>query len=230
MRFHLVHQLELGIRSQRPHEGIRHADRQVEIAEAAIVLGGDETLNIRMINAQYAHLRAASRASRFNGLAGSIEHFHVRHRPRSTRLRALHLRPSRTDSAEIVAHAATAAHGLCSLRHGRVNTRQAIIFPGHRIAHRLHEAVHQGSLQAKANGGIDTSGRHKAVLLRPQEFFFKVFAQFRRLQRSQCARYAAADVDDVLLIPLRVFFAQHVQRDFLGRHGVAEHFFVCIHG
>ena len=143
---------------------------------------------------------------------------------------ALHLCPGRPDRAEIVAHAATAAHRLRRFRHGGIDAGQAIVLAGHRIAHWLHEAVHQGRLQPQPNGRIDASRGHEAILLRPQEFFFKFGAQFRRLQRGESARYAAADVDDVLLIPFRVFFAQHVQRDFLGRHGVAEHFFVCIHG
>jgi hypothetical protein len=210
-RLRLVHQFELAVGRQRAHEAVRDADRQVEIAESAIVLGGDEVLDIGMVDAQHAHLGATAGAGRFDRLAGSVEYFHVRHRSRGARLRPLHLRAGRPDGAEVVAHATAAAHGFRRFGDGGIDARQAIGLARYGIADRLHEAVHQGGLQPQADGGIDTAGWDEAVFLRPQELLLKVFAQLGRFQRRQRARYAAADVDDVPLLPFRVFFAQYVE-------------------
>ena len=43
------------------HECVGDGDRNVEIAEPAVIFRVDERFDIRMIAAQYAHLRAAPR-------------------------------------------------------------------------------------------------------------------------------------------------------------------------
>jgi len=46
MRPRLVHQLDFGVVLDRPHEGVGHADRDVEVGEVALVLGVDEFLDV----------------------------------------------------------------------------------------------------------------------------------------------------------------------------------------
>jgi hypothetical protein len=69
----------------RSHEFIGDADRDVEVGEVALVLGVDEVLDVRVVAAQHAHLRAAARARRFHRLAGAVEDAHVGHRAAGAR-------------------------------------------------------------------------------------------------------------------------------------------------
>ena len=41
------------------HQGIGHADRDVEVAQIALILGVDEFFDVGMVAAHHAHLRAA---------------------------------------------------------------------------------------------------------------------------------------------------------------------------
>jgi hypothetical protein len=81
--------------SDRGHEVVGDADRDVEVREVALVLGVDEVLDVRVVAAQHAHLRAAARAGRLDRLAGAVEHAHVRDRAARARARALHLGAAR---------------------------------------------------------------------------------------------------------------------------------------
>jgi hypothetical protein len=57
-----VHQLDLAVGLHGLHEGVGDADRDVEVLQVAGVLGVDELLDVRVVAAQHAHLRAAARA------------------------------------------------------------------------------------------------------------------------------------------------------------------------
>ena len=62
-----VHQMPVGISDHGLHEGVRHADRDVEVVPATGgALGGDELAHIRVVDAQHTHLGAAARAGAFD--------------------------------------------------------------------------------------------------------------------------------------------------------------------
>jgi hypothetical protein len=89
----LVHQLDVAVGLDGLHEGVGDADRDVEVGEVALVLGVDEFLDVRVVAAQHAHLRAAARTGGFHRLAGAVEDAHVGHRAGGARLRALDQAP-----------------------------------------------------------------------------------------------------------------------------------------
>jgi hypothetical protein len=60
----LVHQLDVAVGLDGLHEGVGDADRDVEVGEVAFILGVDEFLDVRVVAAQHAHLRAAARCRR----------------------------------------------------------------------------------------------------------------------------------------------------------------------
>ena len=149
-------------------EGVGHRHREVEVGEPAVVLGVDERLDVGMIAAQDAHLRAAPRARRLHGLAALVEHPHVGERSAGAAVRALDVRALRADGREVVAHAAAAAHGLGGLVQRHVDA-DAVLVAGDAVAHRLDEAIDQRGLEVRARGGIDPPAEDEAVLLRLQE-------------------------------------------------------------
>ncbi|MNT15535.1 hypothetical protein D3C72_1505930 [compost metagenome] len=224
-----MHQLDFGVGLHRLHEFVGDADRDIEIAELALVLGVDKALDIRMVAAQHAHLRAAARAGGFHGGARCVEHLHERHRPRGARMRGPHQRAGRSDRREVIAHAAAAAHGFGGLRHRRVDAGAAFARLRHRIAHRLHEAVDQRGLDAGARRRVDASGRHEAVFLRPQEARAPGLALVLGFGLGQRARHALPDIGNAALFALGVFFDQDFGGDFLRRHGTANDLVVCVH-
>ena len=97
VRFGAVYEFDLAIFLDSLHKTVGHADRNIKVRQVAFILGVDENLNVRMIAAQNAHLRAAPRAGGFDGFAGTIEHAHVGHRPGCARLCAFDLRALRAD-------------------------------------------------------------------------------------------------------------------------------------
>src|SRR5439155_20551262 len=102
----LVDELDLAVVLHRGHELVGDADRDVEVGEVAVVLGVDEVLDVGVVAAQYAHLRAAARAGRLDRFARAVEDPHVGDRAARARLRALDLGAPRTDGREVVADAA----------------------------------------------------------------------------------------------------------------------------
>ena len=56
-----MHQFEILILFHRLHQGVSHADGDVEVAQVAFVFGADEFFDVGVVATQYAHLRAASR-------------------------------------------------------------------------------------------------------------------------------------------------------------------------
>src|SRR5450756_2092550 len=96
-----MHQFERLIVLQSVHQCIGHADGDVEVAQVALILGMDESLDVRMVAAQYTHLRTAPSTGRFDGLAGAVEHAHVGDRPAGTGIGALDDSPLGTDRRKI---------------------------------------------------------------------------------------------------------------------------------
>ena len=86
----LVHQFHQAVGLHGLHEGIGHADRDVEVLQVAVVLGVDEFFDVWMVTAQHRHLRAAPRSGRFHRLAGAVEYVHITHRPGGVALGASH--------------------------------------------------------------------------------------------------------------------------------------------
>ena len=197
------------------HEFVGDADRDVEVGEVALVLGVDEILDVGVVAAQHAHLRAAARAGRFDGFTGAVEDAHVRHRPAGARLRALHLGALGPDRGEIVAHAAAAAHGLRGLREGRIDAGLAVHDLRNRVAHRLHEAVDQGRLQRDAGRRIDAPGRNEAVRQRLGEALFPLRPVALDFDLRQRARHAAAHLFDRCFTALGVLLDQRLAADLL---------------
>jgi hypothetical protein len=164
-----VREPDLAVGLDGLHELVGHADRDVEVGQVAAVLGVDEGLDVRMVAAQHAHLRAAPGTGRLDGLARPVEHAHVRHRAARARLRAAHVGALRTDRREVVADAAAAPHGLGGLRERRVDPGAAVGHLGDRIADGLDEAVDERGREIGAGGGADPAGGHEALLLRLEE-------------------------------------------------------------
>ncbi len=140
-------------------------------------------------------------------------------------MRAAHPGPARADAAEVVAHAATAAHGLGGLGQRGVDAGVAIIDLGDRIAHRLHEAVDQRGGQVGAGGRLDASGRNEALFQRLQEARLPVGAARRCLGLGQCRCHALVHLQRRGFVAFGVLFLQHFGADGLGRkagrHGMA---------
>ena len=211
-----MHQFERQIVFHCLHQGIGHADGDVEVLQVALVLGMDEALDVGMVATQHAHLGTAPRAGGFHGLAGTVEHAHVGDRPAGARIGALDLGALGTDGRKIVADAAAAPHGFGSLLQCIVDAGLAVGDTGYRISHRLHETVDQGCLVRQSGCRIDATGRHEAVLLRAEENLFPMGALFRIFRLGQAARHTAAHVLNRVLARLGVFFQQHFSADLLG--------------
>jgi hypothetical protein len=80
--FGAVHQFDLAVGLHGLHEGVGHADADVEVLQVAAVLGVDELLDVGVVAAQHAHLRATAGTGAFHGFAAAVEHAHVADRPR----------------------------------------------------------------------------------------------------------------------------------------------------
>jgi hypothetical protein len=210
-----VHQFHLAIVLHRHHELVGDAHRDVEIGEVALVLGADEVLDVRVVAAQHAHLRAAARAGRFHRLARAVEDTHVGKRAARARARALHFGAFGSNRGEVVADAAAAPHGFGGFLQRGVDARAALHHLADGVADRLHEAVDQGGLQVHAGGGVDAAGRYEAFFLRLQEAALPLGAVGFALDLGEGARYAAADLGDALLAVLGVLLEQRVPADVL---------------
>src|SRR4051812_27742132 len=218
-RFRLVDELELLVLLDGEHEVVRDADGDVEVGEVARVFRVDEILDIGVIAAQDAHLRAAASARRFHRLARAVEDAHVGNGSACPRARAFHLGTLGADGREIVADAAAATHGLGGLEQRGVNAGPAVDHLGNRIAHRLHEAVDERRLQLHARGGVDAAGRNEAVVLRLQEAALPMGAPLFAFGLGEGACHAAAHLVDARLVALRVLLEQRVPADLLRGSG-----------
>ena len=218
-RFGGMYQLEVLIGFHGLHQGVGHADRDVEVAQVAFVLGADEFLDVGVIATQYAHLCAASRSGGFHGLAGTVKHAHIRDRAAGARIGAPDMRTFRADGREVVTDAAAAPHGFGGLLQGVVDARLAVGVAGDGIAYRLHEAVDERRLNLQTGGRVDAPGRHEAVLLRFKKCLFPLGALLRFLGLRQAACYAAAHVLHGFFVGFCVFLQQNFGADLLCHDG-----------
>jgi hypothetical protein len=214
-----VHQVKGGVVLHCLHEGIGHADRDVEVGEIAGVLRVDELLDVGVVAAQHPHLRAAPRARRFHGFAGAVEDAHVRHRAGGAGLRARNPGPARADAREVVAHAAAAAHGLGRFGERRVDAGVAFVVAGDGVAHGLHEAVDERGSELGACGGVDAPGGHEAGFERLQEARFPWRPRLIGFRLGQGARDAPPYIGDAAFVALGVLFEQHLVANGLSGQG-----------
>ena len=219
-RFGTMDQRDLRIGDDGLHESVRHTDRDVEVAQVTAILGVDEFLDVGMVAAQHAHLRAAPGAGRLDRFAGTVKHAHVAHRPGGAALGAADPGAARPDAREVIADAAAAAHGLRRFHEGDIDAGVAVVDMGDGVAHRLHKAVDQRGGEFGAGRRLDAPGRQKALLQGLQEAAFPLFALLRRLDLRQGMRHALVDVEDVLLGSLSVFLQQNLLADGLGGKGI----------
>ena len=61
VRTRLVREFDVAVGLHRMHEGVGHAHRNVEVGKIALVLGAYEIFYVRVVAAQYRHLRTAAR-------------------------------------------------------------------------------------------------------------------------------------------------------------------------
>ena len=209
-RLGLVHQLDLAAGFHGMHERVGDADRDVEVGELTRVLGVDEALDVRMVAAQHAHLRAPARARGFHRLARLVEHAHVRDRPARARVRAVHIRALGTDRREVVTDAAAAAHCLSSFGESGIDPGLAIDDFGDRIADGLDETIDQRCGERRSGRRVDAARRNETALLRLEELRFPVHALRFGLRGSQRARHAGTDFSGGSLAVLGVFLEQHL--------------------
>src|SRR6185437_5135620 len=89
---------------------------------------------------------------------------HVRDRSARAAVGAANVRSTRTNTREVVADAAAAAHRLRRLLQRDVDADAAGV-AGNAVADRLHEAVDERRLEVGARCGIDAAAEDEAVLL-----------------------------------------------------------------
>ena len=192
----LVHEFDEAVGLDGLHEGVGDADRDVEVGEVAVVLGVDEVLDVRVVAAQHAHLRATTGAGRFHRLARAVEHAHVGHRAGGVRCRALDQRALGADGGEVIAHTATAAHGFGGLGECGVDAGAAVDRFGDRVTHRLHEAVDQRGGQRRTRGAVDAAGGDEAFFLGFEKARFPMCALVFSLDHGEGAGDALAQLGD----------------------------------
>ena len=175
-----------------------------------------------MVAAQHAHLRAAPRAGRLDGLAGPVEHLHVAHRPGRARACAADPGAARADAREVVADAAALAHGLGGLRERDVDAGIAIVLMRNGVADGLHEAVDQSGREVRARGRLDAAGGQEAALQRTEKPRFPVRAFLGLLGQRQGPRDAPVDVGHRAFVVLGVFLQQHFFADGLRGQGAGR--------
>ena len=100
------------VRAHRGHEFVGDEQRQVELAQSAVLaLGADEFQRVRMTDIEGAHLRTAAAAGRRHGETHLVVDIHERQRPRGVGAGARHVRAARTQRREFVADAAVVNDG-----------------------------------------------------------------------------------------------------------------------
>ena len=211
-----MHEFPLAVGAHRLHERIGRGDREIEVAQVAVILGVNERLHVGMIAAQHAHLRPAARAGRLDGLARLVEHPHVGKRPAGAAVGAPDVRALRPDAREVIAHAAAAPHGLGGLVERRIDA-DFVAVVGDAVADRLHEAVDQRGLELGAGGGIDAAAENESVHLRAVEGFLPRRALLRPFDRGERTRHSAPYFIDGTLVAFRILFEEDLLGDGLRR-------------
>jgi hypothetical protein len=84
----------------RAEELLRQRDRDVEVGEVAAFLALDELQDVRMVDAQDAHVGAPTGPALLDGLSGLVEHAHERDGSRGHALSRAHLVARRPQARE----------------------------------------------------------------------------------------------------------------------------------
>ena len=145
-----VDQVVFQVVFDRGHEGVGDGHAEVEVGEPGLVLlGDDEVEDVRVVDAEHAHVGAAPLAALLDGLGGGVEHLHERQRPRGHALGGLHRRVLRPQPRERVARAAAGLVHQGAVAHRR---EDAV----HGVVHRQDEA---GAQLAEVRAGVHQAGR-----------------------------------------------------------------------
>ena len=133
----------------------------------------------------------------------------------------MHARATRANARKIVAHTPTAAHGLGRLTQRLINTGVTVLVAAlNAVAHRLHEAIDERGLDARARRAHDASGTNGASSQMLAKTRCPQGALLGCLGVGYGARHAVEQIVHALLAGFEVFFAQHVQTDRLrGQRG-----------
>ena len=202
-----VHEFDLAVVLHRLHEGIGHADRDVEVLQVALVLGVDEQL--RCPGGRSAARPSARRAGCRRDSTVSqraVEHAHVAHRARRRcsaccrpRRRAGGCARSRSPRRRRGAWSRRLRSARCRCRDGRLRPC-AIESPTGCTKQLISVAAELG-----AGGRIDAPGRDEAAPLRLQEARFPLGALRRCFDRRQRARHAQRTASIERSSPLAYF-------------------------
>ena len=176
----------------RLHELVRHQQRQIELAQPAVLaLGADELEHVRMTDIEGSHLRSAAAAGRGDREAHLVVDIHERQRSRCIGTGAAHVGTARTQGRELVADAAARLQGEARL----VHLVQDVV---HRIADGARDGAVDGGgrglVLERAGVGGHAARRNRSMAQCPQERLVPLLAQFRRLHVRERARHALVRV------------------------------------
>ena len=162
-------ELPLGVGADRLHEFAGDEQREVELAQAAVLaLGADEVEDVGMADVEGGHLRAAAPARGRHREAHPVVDVHERQRPRRIRPGAGDVRAPGAQGGELVPDAAAGLEGEAGL----VDLLQDAV---HRVVDGAgHRAVdrRRGRLVLQCpRVRDDAPGRDRALAQRPQEAF-----------------------------------------------------------
>ena len=207
--------LDVGAGFGKAHEFVGDGDRKVEVGKAALVFGADEFEDVRVVGAQDAHLGSAPGAGAFDGFAGAVEDAHVGDRPAGEGGGALDARAFGADLGEVVADAASAAHGFGGLGQGGVDAGGAVGGVAlDLVGDRLHEAIDERCAGDVAAGGRkDPPCGDEAVQLGLKEGFFP--AGRVGFVLGEGFGDALLDAKLGVFVAFGVFFKERVAADFL---------------
>jgi hypothetical protein len=200
-----MHQREVTIGLHGLHEGVGHADRDIEVAQVTLVFGVDEFFNVGVVAAQHPHLCPASGAGRLDRFTRAVKHPHVTHRPGGVALGAAHPGAAWPDAREVVTHATAAPHGLGGLGQRGVDAGVAVFDVGNGVTHRLHKTVDQRGGQIGAGGRLNATGWEKTGFQRFKKLVFPERLLLGGLDLGKCLGNAPIDVGDGFFVALAVF-------------------------
>ncbi len=155
------------VRAHRCHEFVGDQQREVELAQAAVLaLGADEFQGVRMSDVEGAHLRAAAATGRRHGEAHLVVDIHERQRAGRVGAGARDIRAARPQRREFVADAAA---GL-QREPGFVHLVEDVV---HRVAdgsgHRAIDGGGGGLVLQRAGVRSHAAGGNGAAAQRPDE-------------------------------------------------------------
>ena len=129
------------------HELLGERHRDVEVGEVAVGLALDEVEDVRVVDAQNAHVGAAARAALLDRLGRLVEHAHERDRSARHALRRAHLVAARAQPREAEAGAAAGLVDQRSVPHRPEDRLHGVLDRQHEARRQLLQlaaGVHQG--------------------------------------------------------------------------------------